>query len=141
MLLWTSSTRQSWTICQETVIAVLAVTPNETAALFDPEFLNSLEEPGIPPHEITLKVRATCRITRNFDASRGLTTNTRVIICKLLRYTVEVETISSNVAGKVVAPVRFKFDQRNPAQLMYTLHSLRSHPMWTEGLSNPVGEG
>ncbi|KAJ6459302.1 hypothetical protein C8R45DRAFT_942329 [Mycena sanguinolenta] len=60
----------------------------------------------IPPHELVLKVGAICRFTRNFDASRGLTKNTRVIVRNLLRHTVEVETISSMVAGRVVEPVR-----------------------------------
>ncbi|KAJ6573252.1 hypothetical protein B0H10DRAFT_1768834, partial [Mycena sp. CBHHK59/15] len=41
----------------------------------------------------------------NFDASRGLTKNTRVIIRNLFHYTVEVETISSIVAGKAVDPI------------------------------------
>jgi hypothetical protein len=75
------------------------------AVFTDPEFLNSLKEPGIPPHELLLKIGAICRLTRNFDASRGLTKNTRVIVRNLLRHTVEVETISSVVAGRVVDPV------------------------------------
>jgi hypothetical protein len=75
------------------------------AVLADPEFLNSLEEPGIPPHELVLKVGTICRLTRNFNTSHGLTKNTRVIVCTLLRYTVEVETTSSIVAGRVVDPV------------------------------------
>jgi hypothetical protein len=72
----------------------------------DPEFLNSLQEPGIPPHQLILKKGAICRLTRNFDASRGLTKNTRVIVRNLLRHSVEIETISSIVAGTVVNPVR-----------------------------------
>jgi hypothetical protein len=76
------------------------------AVLADPEFLNSLEEPGIPSHELDLKTGAICRLSRNFDASRGLTKNTRVIVRNLLRYTVEIETISAVVAGKMVDPVR-----------------------------------
>jgi hypothetical protein len=52
--------------------------------------------------------------TRNFDASRGLTKNTRVIIRNLLRHTVEVETISSVVAGRVVDPVRPYFSCFSP---------------------------
>jgi hypothetical protein len=75
------------------------------AVFADPEFLNSLKELGVPPYELVLKIGAICRLTRNFDASRGLTKNTRVIVRKLLRHTVEVETISCSLAGKVIDPV------------------------------------
>jgi hypothetical protein len=70
----------------------------------DPEFLNSLKEPGIPPHGLRLKIGCICRLTRNFDASHGLTKNTRVIVHNLLRHSVEVETILFVVAGEVVDP-------------------------------------
>lgn len=79
--------------------------PLEGSVVADPEFLNSLNEPGIPPHELLLKVGAICRFTRNFDPSRGLTKNTRVIIRALFRYTVEIETIPSTVAGTRVGAV------------------------------------
>lgn len=82
---------------------------NSQAVCTDPEFLNSLTEPGIPPHEISLKVGAICRLVRNFDASRGLTKNTRVIVRKMLRHSVEIETIATQVAGRLISPVRISF--------------------------------
>jgi ATP-dependent DNA helicase PIF1 len=70
-----------------------------------PDLLNSFEEPGIPAHKLTLKMGCICRFTRNFDASKGLTKNTRVIITKLLKYSVEVETLPDIVAGQTIAAV------------------------------------
>jgi len=70
------------------------------------DFLNSLTEPGIPPHELQLKVGAVCRFTRNFDAGKGLTKNTRVVIRRLMQHSVEVETFAETVAGKITRAVR-----------------------------------
>jgi hypothetical protein len=70
-----------------------------------PELLNSFDEPGIPGHELTLKKGSICRFTRNFDASKGLTKNTRVIITNLLKYSVEVQTLPNVIAGHMIPSV------------------------------------
>ena len=70
-----------------------------------PDVLNSLHEPGIPPHQLRLKIGAICRFTRNFDPARGLTKNTRVIIKHLLKYSVEVETIPYRIANQTMTAV------------------------------------
>lgn len=93
-------------LSSDTVEGDEGITAQAECVLSDPDFLNSLHEPGIPPHELTLKIGAICRFTRNFDASRGLTKNTRVIVRALFRYTVEVETIPSTVAGVLLNSVR-----------------------------------
>lgn len=80
-------------------------TDSNNSFLADPEFLNSLNKPGIPAHDVVLKVGAICRLMRNINGRQGLTKNIRVIVRNLFRHTVEVETISAMVAGKTVEPV------------------------------------
>jgi hypothetical protein len=70
--------------------------------LADPDFLNSLDEPGIPPHVLNLEVGAICRLTRNFDASRGLTKKYLSNCPQFAKRHREVETISSVAASQVV---------------------------------------
>lgn len=75
--------------------------------LATPDYLNALKEPGIPPHELTLKVGAICRFTRNFSAARGITKNTRVIVQRLMQHSVEVRTLPANLGRRAIEPVRF----------------------------------
>jgi hypothetical protein len=73
MYLWTSSTKQFSKMFPESHIATSAMIqskPKTALRFFGPEFLNSLREPGIPPHELILKKGAICQLTRNFDAFR-----------------------------------------------------------------------
>ncbi len=73
--------------------------------LSDPDVLNSMTEPGMPAHTLILKVGVLCRLTRNFDPSRGLTKNTRVIVHRMFHHSVEVQTVPTIVAGETIASV------------------------------------
>jgi ATP-dependent DNA helicase PIF1 len=73
--------------------------------LATPDFLNAQCEPGNPPHELNLKVGAICRFLRNFSHKKGITKNTRVIVCALHRYTVEVETLPMTIVGRLMPSV------------------------------------
>jgi hypothetical protein len=77
----------------------------EEESIATPDLLNSLHEPGIPDHELILKIGSVCRFTRNFDASKGLTKNTRVIVTNFFRYSVEVQTLPDIVAGEAIESV------------------------------------
>jgi ATP-dependent DNA helicase PIF1 len=83
---------------------------NEVQPLATQDYLNALTEPGIPPHELILKVGSVCRFTRNFSASKGITKNTRVIVRRLLQYSVEVTTLPLQIGRRTLPLVIFLMD-------------------------------
>jgi ATP-dependent DNA helicase PIF1 len=82
-----------------------AVGDNPRRPLATPDYLNSLREPGIPPHDLTIKVGSICRFTRNFSAAKGITKNTRVIVRQLLRHSVEVSTLPLKIGRRTLPSV------------------------------------
>ncbi|PBK70579.1 hypothetical protein ARMSODRAFT_884503, partial [Armillaria solidipes] len=90
------------------------------------DVLNSLTEPGIPMHILTLKVGVLCQLTCNFDPSKRLTKNMRIIIRHMFHHSVEVETIPTVIASEAIASetitlphIDFHFQPRN---LNITVH-------------------
>lgn len=61
-----------------------------------PDYLVQLTHPGIPNHEIRLKVRSIYSIMRNISIDKGLVKNTHVIITNLGQRLIEVSTIKNN---------------------------------------------
>ena len=57
------------------------------------DYLRTANENGIPPHELHLKVGSLCSIMRNLSIDHGLVKNVRVIVQRMLRHTIEVETL------------------------------------------------
>jgi hypothetical protein len=79
----------------------------ETSPLATPEFLNATgdAEPGIPPHELHLKVGSVVRFIRNLSYKKGITKNTRAIVRHVHRFSVEVETQPRTVSGRPLPSV------------------------------------
>ncbi|EAU89145.1 helicase-like protein [Coprinopsis cinerea okayama7 len=73
--------------------------------------------PGIPPHSISLKVGAVCRLLRNFSIDRGLVKNIRVVVTGLGTCLISVRVLNDmNMAGaEEVLILRITFE--------YFLHS------------------
>jgi hypothetical protein len=57
------------------------------------DYLAMLNEPGMPPHKLQLKVGTICSIIRNLSIEKGLVKNTRVRILELHRHIVRVELL------------------------------------------------
>ncbi|XP_017226413.1 uncharacterized protein LOC108202501 isoform X1 [Daucus carota subsp. sativus] len=74
-------------------------TQREQLASFPPEYLNSLNIPGLPLHELKLKVGVVVMLMRNLNQTLGLCNGTRMMVTKCLQFCVECEVIAGQFKG------------------------------------------
>ena len=65
------------------------------------EFLNSLEPPNVPPHNLKLRVGAPIMLLRNVDAPK-LVNGTRMIVKNLYNYVIEATILCGAAKGEDV---------------------------------------
>ena len=70
------------------------INPEEDAIQYTSEFLNSLDIPGMPPHELKLKIGAPVILLRNLDTTIGLANGTRMEVIKVSKYLLTLKIIS-----------------------------------------------
>ncbi|XP_071718258.1 uncharacterized protein [Rutidosis leptorrhynchoides] len=78
---------------------------NDTAdsdLLFPPEYLNTLNYPNLPPHELELKVGVPVILLRNISVAGGLCNGTRMIITQLRSKMIAAEIITGTRIGEKV---------------------------------------
>ncbi|KAL3634028.1 hypothetical protein CASFOL_021082 [Castilleja foliolosa] len=80
----------------------------DTEALYPQEYLNQLTFPGIPPHELTLKINAPIILIRNINQTLGLCNGTRLIVSQLLPRIIEAQIITGTAIGTRVYIPRIK---------------------------------
>ncbi|XP_049362072.1 uncharacterized protein LOC125826778 [Solanum verrucosum] len=82
-----------------------SVNTNEEDILYPTEFLNNLRFPGIPNHDIHLKVGSPVMLLRNLNQTEGLCNGTRLIITHLGIWSVTANIISGkNIGSRVTIP-------------------------------------
>ena len=74
------------------------------------EFINNMTPPGIPPHQLKLKVNTIVMITKNIDKAQGLVNGTRMIIKNLGEEIIRGEIIAGEFKGLNVHITKMDLD-------------------------------
>lgn len=59
-----------------------------------------LRQPGVPPHNLRLKIGAVCSVMRNISTDIGLVKNARVVVVNLARRYVEVRLLFASLTDQ-----------------------------------------
>ncbi|GJY85782.1 ATP-dependent DNA helicase PIF1-like protein [Tanacetum coccineum] len=70
--------------------------------LYPVEFLNSLNFPGMPPHELHLKKELPVMLLRNLNPSQGLCNGTRLIITATAQFVIHAKILTGSHIGDEV---------------------------------------
>ena len=82
-----------------------SVNTNDEDLLYPTKFLNSLRFPGIPNHEVQLKVGTPVMLLRNLNQSEGLCNGTRLIVTHLGNWSISANIVfRKNISSKVTIP-------------------------------------
>ncbi|XP_071699968.1 uncharacterized protein [Rutidosis leptorrhynchoides] len=74
----------------------------QTDLLYPTEYLNCQNFPGLPPHELSLKIGVPIILLRNLNVAGGLCNGTRMIVTQLLSNLIEGEIIIGTRVGQKV---------------------------------------
>lgn len=94
--------------------------------LYPSEFLNTLEFPGIPNHQIHLKVGCPIILLRNMNQGKGLCSGTRLIVKRLDTRVIQAEVVTGTQVGKQVAIPRCEMSPADNT-LSFTLKRRQFH--------------
>merc|ERR1711954_284365 len=88
---------------------------NESEAhIYPTEFLNTIELPGIPPHNLELKNGAVIMLLRNLNPSEGHVNGTRYVVQNLLPHVIDATAISGSKIGAKIFIPRIWLTTKNP---------------------------
>ncbi|GJY88374.1 DNA helicase [Tanacetum coccineum] len=87
---------------------------SETELLYPIEYLNTMTFPGLPPHELELKVGSPIMLLRNVNLSGGLCNGTRMIVRSLMSKLIEAQIITGTRIGEKVFIHRIPLTHKDP---------------------------
>ncbi|KAL6196845.1 hypothetical protein ACLB2K_032458 [Fragaria x ananassa] len=89
--------------------------------LYQPEFLNSINAGGLPPHKLTLRTGAPIMLLRNIDPKLGLCNGTRLLCHGSYQNLIDAEILTGQFAGTRVFLPRIPLKSQETVALPFQL--------------------
>ena len=109
---------------------------------YTPEFLNSLEPNGMPPHELRVRPGALMILLRNYAPRKGLCNGTRIVVRGQWRRLLQVQVVTGPSKGRLELLPRIVCDSTGDAELPFTLRRLQFpvRPAWVISINKGQGQ-
>ena len=119
-----------------------ACTEVDSGDTYSPEFLNSLETGGLPPHELRLRHGSLVILLRNFAPHKGLCNGTRLVVENMHKYFLVVRVVTGPYAGNVELLPRICCDSCGDCELPFILrrHQFPVKPAWVITINKSQGQ-
>ena len=86
----------------EEVVLKSLDTTEEGAADYPPEFLNTCELSGMPPHSLTLKPGCLVMLLRNIDQAGGHCNGTKYVVVNIKQHVLELRSVDTSNRGATI---------------------------------------
>ena len=109
---------------------------------YTPEFLNSLEPNGMPPHELQTCPGALMILLRNYAPRKGLCNGTRVVVRGQWRRLLQVQIVTGPGQGRIELLPRIVCDSTGDNELPFVLRRLQFplRPAWAISINKAQGQ-
>lgn len=89
---------------------------------YPPELLNTINLPGLPPHQLKLKKNSIVMLIRNMSISRGLCNGTRLQVLDMRPTVIKVKILSGAHRGLTHLLPRVTLDTKDAKELPFNMH-------------------
>jgi hypothetical protein len=119
----------------------MTVPSSADAALYDTEYLNTLDFSGLPPHTLHLKVGMPIMLLRNINATMGMVNGTRLVVQTMRKWSIQAQIVTGTHIGSSVVIPRIPMAPSDPFNpVAFTRRQLPIRPAFGMTITKSQGQ-